>query len=209
MMRRNCLIDRAHLVCLLLMLGIAPILQAQNATPAPQPDPNAIPAATDTCLNGTSETTPSSDFTLLAEGAVVRHETTQLEWQRCPLGLRWDAAVKGCLGRPLNRDWERALKAASKAQDGWRMPNAEELLTIVEKCRTGPTVNIQVFPNTPTSNFWSTSLDSSGSNRVWAVSFFSGRAFRTSKIQGGSVRLVRGTLNRQPPADGVAPGAPR
>lgn len=196
----NRLVHPARLVFVLLTLSVAPALDAQTAPPAPAPDPNEIPSATDTCLNGTPETTPSTDFTLLADGAVVRHETTQLEWQRCALGQRWDAAVKGCLGRPLNRDWTRGLKVASKAQDGWRMPNAEELLTIVEKCRSGPAVNIQVFPNTPTMSFWSSSLDSSGMNRVWAVSFFSGKPFRTSKLQGAGVRLVRGTMNRQPPA---------
>jgi hypothetical protein len=168
-------------------------LRAQEDTP--------IPPATDACLKGEVETTPSTEFSLLENGAVVRHERTSLEWQRCALGQRWEAESNGCTGQPASHTWTKAMKLVAKAADGWRLPTGEELLTIIEKCHDGPAINPQVFPNTPSGLYWSSSVDTGGLERAWSVSFFSGQYFRAGKAQNGRVRLVRGTL--KPP--GAAP----
>ena len=180
-------------VTLLISLASNP-LQAQEDTP--------IPPATDACLKGEVETTPSAEFNLLEDGAVVRHQRTTLEWQRCALGQRWDAESNGCVGRPASHTWTKAMRLADKAGDDWRLPTGEELLTIVEKCHDGPAINPQVFPNTPSGLYWSSSVDTGGLERAWSVSFFSGQYFRAGKSQNGRVRLVRGALA---PAGGVAP----
>lgn len=169
-------------------------LQAQEDTP--------IPPATDACLKGEVETTPSTEFSLLEDGAVVRHQRTTLEWQRCALGQRWDAESNGCVGRPAGHTWTKAMQSAGKAGGDWRLPTGEELLTIVEKCHDGPAINPQVFPNTPSGLYWSSSVDTGGLERAWSVSFFSGQYFRAGKSQNGRVRLVRGTLA---PAGGAVP----
>ena len=171
---------------ILLTLPVFGPLRAQDSAP--------IPAATDACLKGEVETTPSTEFTLLEAGAVVRHERTTLEWQRCALGQRWDAAANGCAGRPASHTWTKTAKLAAKQSDGWRLPSGEELLTIVERCHDGPAINPQVFPNTPSALFWSASVDTGGLERAWSVSFFSGQSFRAGKSQNGRVRWVRGTL---------------
>ncbi|QGU32585.1 DUF1566 domain-containing protein [Thermochromatium tepidum] len=174
----------------LFIVLLAPIAPwAQESAP--------IPAATDACLKGEVETTPSSEFVVLEGGAVVRHERTGLEWQRCALGQSWNAESNVCAGRPTSHTWTKAMQLAAKAQDGWRLPTGEELLTIVEKCHDGPAINPQVFPNTPSALFWSSSIDTGGLERAWSVSFFSGQSFRIGKSQNGRVRWVRGTL-RQP-----------
>ncbi|WP_246194686.1 DUF1566 domain-containing protein [Allochromatium palmeri] len=166
-------------------------LWAQENTP--------IPLAADACLKGEVETTPSTEFSLLEDGAVVRHERTSLEWQRCALGQRWDAESNGCAGRPATHTWTKAMRLAAKSQEAWRLPTGDELLTIVEKCHDGPAINPQVFPNTPSGLYWSSSVDTGGLDRAWSVSFFSGQYFRAGKSQNGRVRLVRGTL-KQPGA---------
>ncbi|WP_200373939.1 DUF1566 domain-containing protein [Thiocystis violacea] len=158
-----------------------------------------IPGATDACLKGMAETTPSTEFVLLEEGLAVRHERTTLEWQRCALGQRWVAKSNGCEGRPASHTWAKANKLAEGLKDGWRLPTGEELLTIVEKCHYSPAINPQVFPNTPAGLFWSSSADTGGLERAWSVSFFSGQYYRANKTQSGRVRLVRGTLQRNPP----------
>ena len=158
----------------------------------------AIPSAADACVAGMAETTPSNEFTPLEGGAVVRHERTTLEWQRCALGQRWDEEAKGCAGRPASHTWTKARKLESSLKDDWRLPTGEELLTIVEKCRQGPAINPQVFPNTPSGLFWSSSVDTGALDRAWCVSFFSGQHYRAGKSQSGHVRLVRGTLQQDP-----------
>lgn len=156
-----------------------------------------IPSAADACAPGEKETTPSEGFGLMEDGAVVRHEETTLEWRRCTEGQRWDAEANGCRGRAKSVSWEKARELAEKAGGDWRLPSGEELLTIVERCHFGPAINPQVFPNTPSGLFWSSSTDTGGLDRAWCVSFFGGQYYRAGKTQSGRVRLVRGEM--QPP----------
>lgn len=179
--------DIAHWISTRLLAGLV-------ATAAAPLWAEGIPSATDACLKDQVETTPSTEFTPLEEGAVIRHERTTLEWQRCALGQRWDSASNGCTGRPASHTWTSATKLAAKQGDGWRLPSGEELLTIVERCHDGPAINPQVFPNTPSALFWSASVDTGGLDRAWSVSFFSGQYYRAGKTQNGRVRWVRGTL---------------
>ncbi|MBK1720678.1 hypothetical protein CKO23_00205 [Thiocystis violacea] len=157
-----------------------------------------IPSASDACAKGLTETTPSTEFALLEDGAVVRHERTTLEWKRCAEGQTWDADARGCQGRPNAIPWAKAIKLAKGAGGEWRLPTGEELLTIIEKCHYSPAINPQVFPNTKGVLFWSSSSDTGGLDRAWAVSFFGGQYYRAGKTQNGRVRLVRGTLKSEP-----------
>lgn len=155
-----------------------------------------IPSAADACIGGQTESTPSSEFKLLEDGAVVRHERTTLQWQRCAEGQTWDADSNGCQGRPAALTWLRAHRLAKQTGNDWRLPSAAELLTIVERCHFAPAINPQVFPSTPGGLFWSASTDTGGLDRAWCVSFFGGQSYRVGKAQSGRVRLVRGTLKQ-------------
>lgn len=157
-----------------------------------------IPDAADACLEGQTEATPSGEFTTLGDGSVVRHERTTLEWQRCAVGQSWDGERGLCNGRPRTYNWDQASKLAARAQDGWRLPKARELLSIVESCHQAPAINPQVFPNTPGVLFWTGSLDTGGIDRIWCVSFFGGSYYRAGKTQNARVRLVRGTMQENP-----------
>ena len=130
-----------------------------------------IPSARSDCLSGKSETTPSSDFTEIENGSVVRHETTGLEWRRCSEGMIWSGSY--CSGNAQSYVWKDALQHADNLT-GWRLPDIDELRSIVEHCRVGPTINQQVFPNTPTSGFWSASTSSGESGRAWTLLFLNG-----------------------------------
>lgn len=157
-----------------------------------------IPSATDGCIGGMAEITPSTEFVAIEEGRAVQHTRTTLEWQRCALGQTWNDKNSICDGRPSVHPWEKVERLAKGWTDGWRLPSGNELMSIVETCRVGPAINPQVFPNTPGSLFWSSSIDLGGIGRAWSVSFFSGKHFRPGKIQNGRVRLVRGTMKVEP-----------
>jgi len=138
-----------------------------------------IPSAANECVSGLVETTPSSDFTALEGGAVVRHEPTGLEWRRCAEGMDWTGA--GCTGDAGIWRWQEALQYADEVS-GWRLPNIKELQSIIELCRRHPAVNQQVFSDLPLSViqlFWSSTPtllfgDFAGTQKQ-AVNFRSGR----------------------------------
>lgn len=111
---------------------------------------------TESCSNSAVvATTPSSEFTIVGDG-IIRHDATGLEWQRCSVGQIWDGAA--CQGSASNFFWQQALIAASVAGSGWRLPNIQELRSIVERCRVNPAINRKAFPNTSSFEggiFWS------------------------------------------------------
>lgn len=149
------------------------------------------------------ESTPSRDFSLLEAGAVVRHERTGLEWQRCALGQTWNGTNCGGFEATRLRSWQQAL---NEAGDGWRLPNVNELRSLVERCRQYPAINRQAFPDTPSSadsgvtpRFWTSSpyggdLSSyfGTDTAAWYVDFENGSSNWGWKNSMGSVRLVRG-----------------
>lgn len=147
-----------------------------------------IRSASGDCRVGERETTPSSDFTLLEGGAVVRHETTGLEWRRCPEAMTWNGS--NCTGTPSWMHWQAAMDLAESKSE-WRLPNKEELQSIVECYRIAPSINQQIFPNTPSVFFWSASTYASGSD-AWGVFFGTGSATPIIERSPGLVRLVRG-----------------
>ncbi len=187
-MRSSSIETSAAIGWLLLLSAMAPSALAEE-----------IPSAADACIGNQTETTPSSEFQPLEDGAVVRHARTTLEWQRCAEGQTWDAASNACQGRPTALSWPRADRLAKRVGKDWRLPTAEELLSIVERCHDAPAINPQVFPNTPGGLFWSSSTDTGGLDRAWCVSFFGGQHYRVGKTQSARVRLVRGALNQKPP----------
>lgn len=101
------------------------------------------PAIASDCETGLSPRTPSSEFTALEGGSVVRHETTGLEWKRCVEGRRWAGGT--CKGNAKKFLWQEALQHAAD-QEKWRLPNINELRSIVERCSWEPAINRDVFP---------------------------------------------------------------
>ena len=150
-----------------------------------------ISDASDDCNADLIETTPSSEFSVVADGSVVRHDRTGLEWKRCPEGMDWTGSE--CSGSLLTMSWKAALQHATNIDGDWRLPNVRELRSILERCRHGPSVNTKVFPNTPGDYFWSASPSVRHSDRAWRVYFRTGvSTWPVSKVGDHGVRLVRG-----------------
>ncbi len=76
----------------------------------------------------------------------------------------------------------------------WRMPDVNELSSIVHNAKASPIPNIDngYFPNTPASAVWSSSPYAKDSNNSWYVDFSSGHVWYYSKFSNDHVRLVRG-----------------
>jgi len=145
----------------------------------------------DSCnRDGLPRTTPSSDFTAIGDGSIVRHETTGLEWQRCAYGQTWDGTT--CAGLATTRNWQDALAVADNAGDNWRLPNINELRSIVEECRTSPAINRMVFPDASSEGIWSASPSATYAGWAWIVFFGLGYDSWTYQIFDNGIRLVRG-----------------
>lgn len=74
----------------------------------------------------------------------------------------------------------------------WRLPNSDELLSIVDSSQYKPLINADYFPNTVAKSFWSSSLDSNFANYSLTVCFSTGYVFYGYRDDNYPVRLVRG-----------------
>lgn len=135
--------------------------------------------------------TPTADFTLHNDGTAT-HKTTGLMWMRCSYGQTWDGS--NCTGASSAVLWIGALSVSQYGFAGysdWRLPNIKELASIVEHRCYNPSINPVVFPNTPHSEYWSSSPLEYSAFNVWYVTFNNGRVSFLSKSNTFRVRLVR------------------
>lgn len=146
-----------------------------------------------TCRNDITASTPDQDFTLHNDGTVT-HNSTGLMWMRCSLGQTWDGST--CTDVASTFTWQNALGAAQShnfaGHSDWRLPNKNELASLVEQRCVSPAINSKIFPSTPPGgSFWSSSPNASNSNNAWYVGFGNGRVSGGNKDYGLQVRLVR------------------
>jgi hypothetical protein len=77
-------------------------------------------------------------------------------------------------------------------QTDWRLPNRQELDSIVDYGTSNPAVDTIYFPSTVFVNYW-TSTDIDAAN-AWAVNFIAGAVQRIDKTTDNRVRCVRGAV---------------
>jgi len=153
-----------------------------------------------TCnIDNVFETAPESRFD--AKPFTVKDRISGLVWKRCSEGVENDMGVCDSVSKPPKFTWKLALQRpdlANLAEHGgytdWRLPNINELMTLIERACASPTINETVFPNTATGYYWSSTVQQSGSgSHVWSVNFLFGYSSVYGQSSGtGAVRLVRG-----------------
>ena len=76
----------------------------------------------------------------------------------------------------------------------WRLPNINELLSLVDRTKFGPAFSDPnlIFSNMSNSNCWSSTTYISDTNRAWIVSFNSGYVTASNKDSACRVWAVRG-----------------
>ena len=150
----------------------------------------AGPSPAQQCNDRVARTTPTSRFILHADGTATDRRTG-LQWRRCAEGQRWDGRT--CRGKAAGYTWNEAVRRFGKPDAaGWRLPSLKELASIAELACWGPAINLEVFPNTPASAFWSASpLASDSGYDAWNLSFNFGNFNWNSCYLAEQVRLVR------------------
>lgn len=157
-----------------------------------------------TCLtsNMPDATTPSSDFTVHNDGTVT-HKSTGLMWKVCSEGQTWAAGT--CSGTITTHAWDTALEIPQALNSGeefpfskvdtlysdWRVPNIEELTSLIELQCYAPAINAAIFPNSAASFYWSSSPSTLNRQLVKGVDFDVGYIYSSYRIEANRVRLVR------------------
>jgi len=148
--------------------------------------------ASQICKDVIIATSPDSSFIIHNDGTVTQ-KTTGLMWMRCDLGQKWDGA--SCTEAASFFTWNEALNKADLEKfagyTDWRLPNKNELESIVEERCVLPAVNTGVFPATPTEFHWTSTPYVGLGTGVWSVGFSYAVVTATEKSGKIHVRLVR------------------
>ncbi len=146
------------------------------------------------------EDTPTSAFVLNSDGTAT-HQLTGLIWDRCALGQTWDSINSTCAGSIAPYTWEQAMQAVQNANNtnhlghnDWRLPNRNELSSIIEGCGYFPSINRRVFVSFSSEiySYWSSTSRILFPAHAWIVNFQLGDIDYFPKYHGLGVRLVRG-----------------
>lgn len=145
--------------------------------------------------------TPTLQFQDNQDGTVTDLKT-KLVWKKCTEGQRWEPVTHTCSDDPNSRDmynWQEALALAqaTNATGGfanaadWRLPNIKELSSIIENACYGPSINLEIFPNTPAGIYWSSTPYIGADEYAWSVRFNYGQNSMNLKYDYYFARLVR------------------
>lgn len=125
----------------------------------------------------------------------VTDTVTGLMWDKCSWG-RNDTDCSG--GATTRHSWAQALgvavtanTASYKGHADWRLPNKNELESLVDLTRYNSFIN-PVLQNTPAGFYWSSTNRVIGRDYAWFVDFYGGNTILSIKTYSAYVRLVRG-----------------
>jgi Protein of unknown function (DUF1566) len=86
-------------------------------------------------------------------GETVYDKSTDLTWTRCSYGQQW-TEDGGCSGSVKLLDWHSAVGLHLQEDADWRLPERDELQSIVAPNCKKPAINETVFPGTPSIQYW-------------------------------------------------------
>lgn len=126
-------------------------------------------------------------YTVHPDGTVT-DDVTGLMWQQAVDALKraWADASSYCAGLDLAGHCD------------WRLPSRIELASLVDVSRIDPSIEADVFPDTPTRTFWASSPLATIPMAAWAVDFAGGRTVNTTADREHDVRCVRSGLGPMP-----------
>ncbi len=125
----------------------------------------------------------------------VKDNANNLVWQKCSKN---QINYTSCIGTASKIDWASALSYCgnlSLSSKSWRLPNINELYTLIDFTRkVEPVIKNSFFPNTLASQYWSstTVIYDTNKNRAFIISFNKGGQDVLSKTSTAYVRCVSG-----------------
>lgn len=132
---------------------------------------------------------PENSFVVGPTGKTVTDTVTCLEWQRDAADITGD-------GAPDRMSWQDALAYAEKLSLGghsdWRLPDSNELASIVDYSRYSPTIDLTAFPDAVSSPYyWTSTTLAPVTNFAWYMGIAYGFDGYSGKSGNYYVRAVR------------------
>lgn len=143
--------------------------------------------------------TPNERYEVFSNGTVLDTET-DLMWQRCPAGLSGEDCTEGAIITTLGRRTNDALNSSYPHSSlagytDWRVPTPHELASLISNNCRSPWININAFPITEATEFWTSYEYSKFSSNQLTVDFALGRISRKLEDYHSHIRLVRNHPN--------------
>lgn len=101
--------------------------------------------------------------------------------------LEWSNTLLG--GRRVSRN--EAEAAVAEMGDGWRLPTVDELQTILDRSRYNPAINTEMFPDTKSTWYWTSSPCAWDADARWVVLFNGGDVYDGDDSYDACVRACR------------------
>ena len=110
-------------------------------------------------------------------------------------GLEWQDSYNRNNNTIKNSTWQNAVSYCENlsldSKDDWRLPNKNELLSIVNYNQINPTID-KSFSNTNNNYYWSSTTKYSSYSKAWTVTFSYGNSNYDTKSSSHYIRCVRG-----------------
>lgn len=131
---------------------------------------------------------PENRFVVNPDGTVT-DTATCLQWQRATADIDGN-------GRPDQMTLQSALAYAGNLSLGghedWRVPDINELSSIVDFGCYRPAINTTNFHSTMEHNYWSSTSSAVNKGNLWSVTFYNGYTYDQDKYKKNYLRVVRG-----------------
>lgn len=133
------------------------------------------------------------------DDGTVTDTRTLLMWMQCSDGLITIFDEPCDMGAVMPYQWPDALAYAENYEfegyEDWRLPNVKELQSLAAYNRSAPVINVTLFPNTESDDYWTSTIGTSV-NEAWSIDFGDGRSRPLHRNPSGFayIRLVRDVL---------------
>ncbi len=126
------------------------------------------------------------------EDGTVTDNSTGLMWKKCSEGLSGDNCQTGSVTTHI---FAQAISTCENDETAghtnWRLPNRNELLTLVDLGKFNPAIDTTIFPATVSGNYWSSTTYCVIPSGAWFVYFGDGYTYYGDKDNVYYVRCVR------------------
>lgn len=146
------------------------------------------------CSDYIKSTTEAGRFLIQTNGTVI-DKTNKLMWSHCSIGQY--TQQQQCIGKAKKLSWKDAHSQVHEIGlagfTDWRLPTVQELSLLAELRCQQPAINLDLFPNTPVGDYWSSTTFINDIGSAWLVHFGYGENHAAKKLGKAYVRMVRTT----------------